>query len=133
MKEMGKKKRIGFIALLVLASLAIGMFSGVGFYKQLIKSNAAGFWIKGATALKDGHDDYALLYFTQAVTLKNDEPMFFRSVAEVYEKQQKTEMAIEFYKLALNLYKREKTNPTKSIVQKIESLEKELENKQGGR
>lgn len=51
---MERKKRIGFIALLVLASLVIGMFSGVGFYKELLKSNAAGFWIEGATAFKDG-------------------------------------------------------------------------------
>ncbi len=67
----------------------------------------------------------------QPLTLKNDEPMFFLSVAEVYEKQQKTEMALEFYKLALNLYRKETTGPLKLMGQKIESLEKELEKQAG--
>lgn len=123
MNEMKGKKRIAFVTLLIFASLAVGALLGSSFHKQIIRANAAGFWLKGAEALKNGNNDYALLYFVQAIALKNDEPLFFYSTAEVYEKQKKSGMAVEFYKLALKLYKKEKVGPIKAITEKIELLE----------
>ncbi len=117
------------MTLIVLASASIGAFSGVHFYKKLLTANAAGYWMKGVESLNAKEYDYALLYFTQAIALKNDEPFFLHSMAEVYEVQQNLPLALEFYKLALSEYAKGKTGPIKFIEHKIKLLEVRIKEK----
>lgn len=133
LKKYAKKTLL--IILIISVSFSIGAYSGVTFYKNIIKGKAVGSWVKGAESLKNGQKDLALSYFTQAVALKDDEPMFFCSVAEVYELERNTVMAIAFYKMALDLYEKEKKGPAERIKRKIERLEqylKETVNKENG-
>lgn len=117
------KKRIILLAIVIfIIGCGLGLFAGVYIQKGLMDASAAGFWMRGVTALEKDAYDHALVNFIQAVALKNDEPVFLRSVAEVYEKKNNKELAIEFYKLALEIYKKEKYGPIKQLEQKINQL-----------
>lgn len=117
------KKRIILLTIVIfIIGCGLGLFAGVYIQKGLMGASAAGFWMRGVTALEIGAYDHAHINFIQAVALKNDEPIFLESVAEVYEKKNNKELAIEFYKCALEIYKKEKYGPIKQLEQKINQL-----------
>jgi tetratricopeptide (TPR) repeat protein len=97
----------------------------MSFYKDLMKANAAAFWMMGVESFKKGNYDYALFYYTQAIALHNDEPLFYQSLAEAYEAKKEIVMAVDFYKTALDKYKEKKrAGPAKFAEYKIKMLQK---------
>lgn len=117
------KKNILFVNIMFIIGCAIGVYLGVILQKKVTSASAAGLWMVGVEALKAEAYDYALINFIHPVALKNDEPMFLRSVAEVYEKKKNSMIAIEFYKRSLELYKKKNYGPINQVEQKISQLE----------
>ena len=127
MKALTKnRKKVVFIILLILASISIGAFGGVWYHKRLMQVSAIGLWMTGVQSLEKGDHDYALFYISQAIGLKNDDPLFFQAMAEAYEAKHKS-MALEFYGIALEQYKVENKGPIKRIERKIELLQAQKE------
>jgi tetratricopeptide (TPR) repeat protein len=127
MKALTKNIKVIFIILLVLVSISIGAFGGVWYYKRLVQVSAIGLWMTGVQSLEKREYDYALFYISQAIGLKNDDPLFFQAMAEAYEAKQNKSMALEFYRIALEQYKEENKGPIKRIERKIELLQAQKE------
>lgn len=94
-----------------------------------MQGSAIPLWMMGAESLDKNNYDYALLYFSQAIGLDNDEPMFMHSMAEAYEAIGNINMALEFYKITLERYKQENSGPIKRIEGTIRNIASQLENR----
>ncbi len=124
MKEsITNRKKIILIVLIVLLCISVGVLCGIGYYKRLIEASAIGLWMTGVQSLEKGETDYALFYISQAIGLKNDDPLFYQAMAEAYEAKQNQSMALDFYKIALKQYRQEKKGPINRIELKIQLLQ----------
>jgi tetratricopeptide (TPR) repeat protein len=121
-----KAKKIFFILIVVVLSISIGVYGGIFYHKRQLQASAIGYWMTGVNYQKQREYDYALLYLSEAIALKNDDPLFYGSIAEVYEAKQNRVMALEFYKIALKLFKEEKAGPIKYIEKKIILLQSQI-------
>jgi tetratricopeptide (TPR) repeat protein len=115
-------KRALSIVILCIICVSIGVFGGIEYYKRDLAGSAIVLWMTGVDSLKKGEHDDALFYFSQSIALKNDDPMFFHSVDEAYEAKNNTEMALKFYSIALEKYRKEKTGPRQKLEEKIRTL-----------
>ena len=111
------------MAVVIIASISIGVFGGINYNKRLIQASAIGLWMTGVQSLERGEIDYALFYISQAIGLKNDDPLFYQAMAEAYEANINQSMALEFYKIALQQYMVEKKGPIRRIERKIQLLQ----------
>jgi YD repeat-containing protein len=107
-KIIKHKKIVLFFCIIILSSIAFGAFLGIHYYKKYEYAGAIGLWMKGVEALKEGDYDQALFFTSQAIGIKNDDALFYQTMAEIYEANNNIQMAIYFYDMALTLYKSEK-------------------------
>jgi hypothetical protein len=105
---MGHKRIIAYTCVVILISISIGAFGAIHFQKQLIRASAYAFWLKGAECFERKDYGYAIFYVTQAVTLKDNEPVFVSSLAEAFENKGDIAMSLDFYKMAFDMYKEKK-------------------------
>ncbi|MBI5641617.1 MAG: hypothetical protein HZA17_14450 [Nitrospirae bacterium] len=108
---------------LVVVSFSLGTYAGIALYKDRLSVVSAGLWGKGVNIAKKSDYDFALYYFSQAIALNKEEPLFYHSMAETYEAKQNVAMALKFYNLALEQYKRTKTGPINLVESKIKLLQ----------
>jgi tetratricopeptide (TPR) repeat protein len=120
-----QRTRTVFTVLPLLIGIAIGFFGGIWYQRSLMKASAIGFWMTGVQYLEKGDYDYALFYLNQAIGLKNDDPFFYHAIAEAHEAKCNIDMALEFYKLELEQYKRKGIGPLKKIESKIQLLQEQ--------
>jgi len=118
--------RMALIAVLVSISIVIGIFIGKTIYKRQMQASAVGLWMMGVDSLKKQEYDYALFYLSQAIGQMNDDPFFYESMGDAYTAKKNVNMALVFYKLALERYEREQTGPRKKLRHKIELLQPQL-------
>ena len=117
------KRTVVYAIAIISLSLLAGAYVGVTYCKKMIHANAFALWARGMESFHDGQYDQAMFYYTQAVALKNDEPVFVLSVAETYEAKKDVATAIVFYEAAVEKYKELKMEgKIKSIEKRIEKL-----------
>ncbi len=126
-KALKNKKILLIYSLIFLSSFMLGALSGIHYYKKYEYAGAIGLWMKGIEVLKDGEYDQALFFTSQAIGIRNDDALFYQTMAEIYEAKNNVQMAIYFYDIARTLYKSEDAGPIKLIEQKIKLLQAQTE------